>query len=241
MERNNLNNVTTQGSLENLKRLIESRDFDQARLTITTLKDAKNISDEEIKRRLIQLGTDNQSFTFFFDNYERVNTQLPVEPSAPPPLPEPSAPPPLPEPSAPPPLPEPSAPLPLPEPSAPQEFMGKLPSPKSPNKKRPSNKKNKSGLPVIRRSSSGLRNSLPNPKSPNKKRPSNKKNKSGLPSIRRRSSGLRNSLSGSKSPNKKRPSNKKKSDLPVITRRPSLKRSLSSSKKGNKQTKKRKL
>ena len=205
MDRNNLNNVTTQDSLENLKRLIESRNFDQARLTITALKDAKNITNEEIKRRLIQLRTDNQAFTFFFDNYERVNTQPPVEPSAPP---------------------------------APQEFMGELPSPKSPNKKLPNNK-NKSGLPVIRRRSSGLRNSLSSSKSLNKKRPSNKK-KSGLPVITRRPS-LKRRLSSSKSLNKKRPSNKKKSGLPVITRRPSLKRKLSSSEKGNKQTKKRKL
>merc|ERR1711998_607216 len=105
------------------------------------LKNAKNISDEEIIGRLIQLDTNSKLITEFFNSYKRVNTQS-VEPSAPPPLPEQSAPPPLPEQLVgPPPLPEPSAPPPLPEPSAPpplpgqRGFINRLPKPKNPNRK----------------------------------------------------------------------------------------------------------
>ncbi len=196
-----LNNVITQGSLAKLKELIESRNFEQVRLRLMALKEAKNISDEEIKRRLIQLGTDNKAFTEFFSNYERVNSQPPVEPSAPPPLPgspvRPSAPPPLPgppvEPSAPPPLPgspvRPSAPPPLPgppvEPSAPPPlpgqygFINRLPPTNKPNRKLSSKKKKSKSPSIRRRSSQEFRGTLPKPR-PNRKLSSKKKKSKSL-------------------------------------------------------------
>ena len=199
--RNNLNNEITQGSLASLKELIESRNFEQVRLRLMALKEAKNVSDEEIKRRLIQLGTDNEAFTEFFSNYESVNSQPPVVPSAPPPLPgqlvgpQPSAPPPLPgqlvgpQPSAPPPLPgqlvgpQPSAPPPLP---GQYGFINRLPSTNKPNRKLSSKKKKSKSPSIRRRSSQEFRGTSPTNK-PNRKLSSKKKERSRPPSIRRRS------------------------------------------------------
>ena len=159
-------NRTTQDSLARLKELIESRNFGQARRRLIELKNAKNISDEEIKRGLTQLNTDNQAFTEFFNYHERVNSQPPVGPSAPPPLP--------------------GTPV---GPSAPQrqQFRGTLSTPGNPIKKR-SSKKKKSNSPSNReRSSQEFNGTLSTPGNPNIKKNKNKKEKPQLPIIRRRS------------------------------------------------------
>ena len=223
--RTRLNNVITEGSLEILKELIQARNFEQARLRLMALKEAKSISDEEIKGRLIQLDTNSKLITEFFNSYERVNSQPPVEPSAPSPLPEQLVgPPPLPEQLVgPPPLP------------GQRGFINRLPKPKNPTRKKKKNKKEKPQLPIIRRrSSQEFIGTLPKPKNPTRK---NKKKSPKLPIIRRRSSQeFRGTLPTPENPKKKKSNNnKKKSPNPPSIRR----RSRPNSEKGNRPTKRR--
>ena len=195
-----------------IKKLIQAKpkleNFRKAHYELITIMYNYNISDEEIKDWLIQLGTDNEALTEFFYYHD---TQSPVGPSAPPPLPEPSAPPP--RPSAPPPSPPPQA-------SAPPALTPQASAPPA----QPLHN-GTSAQPLHNGTSPPLYNALFAPPPYSEVPPPNYENNGVY-------------RGGSKSPNKKRLSNKKKSKSRVIRRRPSLKRKKSRSGKGNKQTKK---